>query len=237
MWTKRAKIRVSTVRRISAVIFQAKLIWPLVRNRSKEIVDLLSDVEKIRGERRKAKTNKSKYIGTGSDGGGGWGGSSGGSRYGGFGSDSVGSGSGGAGYGGGGAYDADGDGNYGGSYSGGTSSYSGGGGGRSGDGGAFRDDSGRNGFQEYDAGDDEAPRRSNSLSTATRSTTINQRSNTAPVAAAPPPKAKEPVKEVDLLGDDDFFGSAPATVPAPGIPPPVASVLDGMRSIRFYVLN
>ncbi|KAG5350237.1 hypothetical protein C0989_012010 [Termitomyces sp. Mn162] len=47
-----------------------------VRNRSREIAELLSDVEKIRGERRKAKANKHKYTG-------------GGSRYGGFGSDEL----------------------------------------------------------------------------------------------------------------------------------------------------
>lgn len=61
-----------------------------VRNRAKEIVELLSDVEAIRGERRKAKANRSKYTGTGNDGMG----FGGGSRYGGFGSES-------AGYGGG----------------------------------------------------------------------------------------------------------------------------------------
>ena len=51
-----------------------------VRNRSRELVELLSDVEKIRTERRKAKANKHKYTGTGNDGG-----MSFGSRYGGFG--------------------------------------------------------------------------------------------------------------------------------------------------------
>ena len=46
-------------------------------------------MERIRAERRKAKANKNKYGGTGSDGsGGGFGGS--GSRYGGFGSQDVG---------------------------------------------------------------------------------------------------------------------------------------------------
>lgn len=63
----------------------------LVRNRSRELVELLSDVEKIRAERRKAKANKSKYIGVGNDdmsfesGGGG-------GRYGGYGNDSFGGG-------------------------------------------------------------------------------------------------------------------------------------------------
>ncbi|TCD65817.1 Epsin-3 [Steccherinum ochraceum] len=40
-----------------------------VRNRSRELVELLGDVEKIRTERRKAKNNKHKYTGTGNDGG------------------------------------------------------------------------------------------------------------------------------------------------------------------------
>ncbi len=62
----------------------------IVRNRSKEIVELLSDVERIRTERRKAKANKHKYTGTGNEG---LSFSGGGSRYGGFGSDSLGGGS------------------------------------------------------------------------------------------------------------------------------------------------
>jgi epsin len=46
------------------------------------MVELLSDVEKIRTERRKAKANRHKYIGTGNEG---LSFQSGGSRYGGFG--------------------------------------------------------------------------------------------------------------------------------------------------------
>jgi epsin len=57
-----------------------------VRNRARELVELLSDVEKIRAERRKAKTNRHKYVGTGHDGLG-LSFQSGGSRYGGFGND------------------------------------------------------------------------------------------------------------------------------------------------------
>lgn len=67
-----------------------------VRNRSKELADLLSDLDRVRQERKKAKTNKNKYGGVGNDGmafGGGGGGmsfnSASGSRYGGFGSDSF----------------------------------------------------------------------------------------------------------------------------------------------------
>lgn len=54
-----------------------------VRNRSKELVELLADVDKIRRERKEAKANRSKYVGTGNDG------FSGGGRYGGFGNDSL----------------------------------------------------------------------------------------------------------------------------------------------------
>ncbi len=61
-----------------------------VRNRSKELVELLADVEKIRQERKKAKSNRSKYVGTGNDGFS-FGGSGG--RYGGFGNDSYSGGS------------------------------------------------------------------------------------------------------------------------------------------------
>ncbi|CAL1713578.1 unnamed protein product [Somion occarium] len=165
-----------------------------VRNRSRELVELLADVEKIRAERRKAKANKHKYIGTGNDA---LSFSSGGSRYGGFGSDSVGYGGSSSGYGGGGDYgsrDFD-------SYSGGGSS------------GGFRDSTSRR-FEEYDAGDDDvvAARRSNSLSTPTRSTSTPVRSNTNPAATA---KAPEPTPVVDLLGmDDDFSGSSVSQPPA-----------------------
>ena len=58
-----------------------------VRNRAKELVELLADVDKIRQERKKAKANRSKYVGTGNDGL-----SFGSGRYGGFGSESYGGG-------------------------------------------------------------------------------------------------------------------------------------------------
>jgi hypothetical protein len=58
----------------------------IVRNRAKELADLLSDSEKIRAERRKAKQSKSKYTGVGSDEAG-FGGS--GKKYGGFGSEDL----------------------------------------------------------------------------------------------------------------------------------------------------
>ena len=61
----------------------------IVRNRARELVELLSDVEKIRSERRKAKANRSKYTGVGNDGLS-LGFESGGGRYGGSGGDSLG---------------------------------------------------------------------------------------------------------------------------------------------------
>ncbi|KAL1919726.1 uncharacterized protein VTP21DRAFT_1657 [Calcarisporiella thermophila] len=60
-----------------------------VRNRAKELVEMLGDQEKIKQERKKAKQNKNKYTGISSDIGG-FG--VGASRYGGFGSDSYGAG-------------------------------------------------------------------------------------------------------------------------------------------------
>ena len=69
----------------------------VVRNRAKELSTLLMDVDMIRAERRKAKTNRNKYVGTGNNPS-----SFGGGRYGGFGSDTFSSG---RGYGGG-AYDS-----------------------------------------------------------------------------------------------------------------------------------
>ena len=40
-----------------------------VRNRAKEIAELLSNLDLVRQERRKAKVNRNKYTGTGNDGG------------------------------------------------------------------------------------------------------------------------------------------------------------------------
>lgn len=69
-------------------------VWSLVvRNRAKELTELLMDVDRIRAERRKAKTNRNKYVGTGNDPM-----SFGTGRYGGFGNDTPGRGYGGGGY-------------------------------------------------------------------------------------------------------------------------------------------
>ncbi|KAK4515646.1 uncharacterized protein ATC70_010597 [Mucor velutinosus] len=67
-----------------------------VRNRAKEIVELLGNTDKIRSERKLAKKNRNKYTGVGSDSSGGMrsmglgsAGYGGGSKYVGFGSDSY----------------------------------------------------------------------------------------------------------------------------------------------------
>lgn len=59
-----------------------------VRNRSKELAELLGDVDRIRSERKKARANRNKFGGV--EGGAMSGGMSSGSRYGGFGSEDAG---------------------------------------------------------------------------------------------------------------------------------------------------
>ncbi|KAM5472908.1 Epsin-3, clathrin recruitment and traffic between the Golgi and endosome [Microsporum audouinii] len=121
-----------------------------IRNRSQELAKLLSDVDMIRAERKKAKANRNKFGGfEGGIGVGGFsGGAAGSSRFGGFGSE---------------------DANFGG-FSGGV--Y-GDGGGFNGNTSEFRDASRRsNRFEEYDEGDTSgysAPRRSEPASSRAES--------------------------------------------------------------------
>ncbi|KAJ7258748.1 hypothetical protein B0H12DRAFT_1201785 [Mycena haematopus] len=179
-----------------------------VRNRSRELVELLSDVDKIRSERRKAKANKHKYTGTGNDGGMSFASDSGG-RYGGFGNDSV-------GYGGGDYYN-----------SGGGSSSGAGGGSPS-----FRDDRRPGGFDEYNAGDDEI----GVVNSGRTTSPVNTRAPPMRKSTAPPPPPPPPAPPVNLFDtDDDGFG-APAPAPlinkslpvrAPPAPAaPVGGLLD-----------
>ncbi|KAJ7196041.1 ENTH-domain-containing protein [Mycena pura] len=163
-----------------------------VRNRSRELVELLSDVEKIRAERRKAKANKSKYIGTGNDG---MSFSSDGGRYGGFGNDNQ-------SYGGGGSSDF---------YASGSGSGSGGGHSSSG----FRDRDDRRGFDEYNAGDDEIGAvnsgRSMSPPSSGSRRSVPARKTSAPV---PPPPVAPPV---NLFDTDDDFSAPVAALAAPPV--------------------
>lgn len=168
-----------------------------VRNRAKELAELLSDVDRIRTERKKARASKNKYGGV-EGGAGAYGGMSGGMsgdngfgrRYGGFGSESLefGGYSGGV-YGDGGGF-----------------SGSGSGGGRS---GGFHDEGiSRPGsrtaqkFEEYDEYDDGA--NISSRRAAGSGVSSSTRRKEAP-AVKPPPKKKEP--EVDLFS----FGDEPVS--------------------------
>lgn len=173
-----------------------------VRNRAKELAELLSDVERIRNERKKARANKAKYTGVEGGGGGGFSSSS---RYGGFGSESggYGGGSGGgssaAGYGG---------------YSGGVYGDGGGFGGQADD---FRDTQRRGDqFEEYDEFDEgDRPAK------ATASPARVKRTSVAAAKTPEPPKKKEP--EVDLFSFDE-----PA---APSIPTVSAANSSGLASL------
>ena len=190
-----------------------------VRNRAKELADLLSDVDKIRAERKKARTTKNKYIGVEGGGSGGFSMSnsmssgSGSSnrnsgRFGGFGSDSADFG----GYNGGsgGVY---GDG-------GGFSGQSRNSGGFHDEGGDFRRGSagGSQRYQEYDEYDDPAAARSSSATAAPAP-------RAAPAAAVklPPPQKKAPEPEVNLL--DDLF-PATTTTAAPTASKPATTDFD-----------
>ncbi|KAK4504407.1 hypothetical protein PRZ48_005323 [Zasmidium cellare] len=166
-----------------------------VRNRSKELVELLSDVDRIRTERKKARATKNKYGGVEGGSGLGFGpGSGSSSRYGGFGSESGG-GFPSASYGGG-QRTVYGDG---GGFGGETNDYDEGPGGRGGD-----------AYEEYDEFDDGGAQ-----------ATPGRRKADAPAKAkakkSEPPKPKEP--EVDLFD----FGDEPATTAPAAIPAPSSS--------------
>jgi epsin len=158
-----------------------------VRNRAKELADMLGDVERIRAERKKARASKNKYTGVE---GGAMGGFSSGSssRYGGYGNDS-------------------GPGGYGG-YSGGVYGDGGGFGGQTSD---FQDTSSRaDKFEEYDEFD-EADKPSES---STRPKRTTERASVTKKAAEPP-KKKAP--EVDLFSfDDPAPSSSAAPLPSNG---------------------
>jgi epsin len=174
-----------------------------VRNRSKELTDLLSDVEKIRAERKKARTTRNKYSGVEGGAGAGLGASS--SRYGGF---EGGSGGGGS------------------TFGGQTRGVYGDGGGF---GGETHDDydeggqtKGNDRFDEYDEFDDggaqAAPGRRKADAAASRKPATASSS----AAAKKPEPAKPKAPEVDLFefGDDEpaTFTSAPAAPSSFNIP-------------------
>ncbi len=147
-----------------------------VRNRAKELADLLGDVDRIRTERKKARANRNKFGGVegGMGLGGGFSGSGGSTRYGGFGSESA-------------------------EYGGHSGGVYGDGGGFGGQDPSFNETQQRRDrfdeYDEYDEGETAAtpPRRKEPASSAARR---------EPKKAEPPkPKAPEPV--ADLLAWDD----------------------------------
>jgi len=146
-----------------------------VRNRAKELAELLGDVDRIRAERKKARANRNKFGGV--EGSGGMSGSmSGSSRYGGFGSED-------AGFGG---------------YSGGTYGDGGGFGGNTSSGfqdsGASGSNTRRDRFDEYDEEDD-----------GTASTPARRKVDPMPSSSAKKKAEPKKAPEVDLFefGDDE----------------------------------
>ncbi|KAF2858995.1 ENTH-domain-containing protein [Piedraia hortae CBS 480.64] len=147
-----------------------------VRNRSKELAELLGDVEKIRAERKKARATRNKYRGV--EGGAGIG-SSGGGRYGGFGNETVTSA-------------------YGSTFGGSTRAVYGDGGGFGGETDEYESSSRRGRaerFEEYDEFDDSGAQ----ATPARRRTEMNSTPKSSKKAEVAKPK--EP--EVDLLGFGD----------------------------------
>lgn len=181
-----------------------------VRNRAKEIADILGDVDRIRQERRKARSNKNKYTGGGN---GEFVPGSGTGRYGGFGSDSY--------WAGGGVAP-------------GAGSSSGGGGGGS----AARESFEEYDAGDYEETPAERPRPSSSTTRASGSRTSQAPASAKkeapkvadlfsfddddePAAPAPAPAAKPAAASAavdDSFGDDfDDFQAAPASA-APAAP-------------------
>lgn len=175
-----------------------------VRNRANELASMLSDVDKIRTERRKARANRNKYQGVE----GGMFNTASGSRYGGFGSESAGAGGSSSRYGGSGGFNGGASGDD--DFRGARTSSSG-----------FQDSQQRTEYDEYEGADDfdERPPRTSSRGTASSGR------NAASAPSAPPKgsakRAAEPPKKVaNLLDfDDDEPTPAPAAAPAAAAAP------------------
>ncbi|KAK8251311.1 hypothetical protein IWZ00DRAFT_523184 [Phyllosticta capitalensis] len=167
-----------------------------VRNRAKELAELLSDVDRIRAERKKARATRNKYVGV--EGGVGLGGGfSGGSRYGGFGNEersNYGAYSGGV-YGDGGGFGGEMDSGYHGS---GSSSR-------------------RDRFDEYDEYDEGAVAAPGRRQADAQRAGTRREAGGTPVKKEEPPKPKQP--ELDLFSFDEpeqssSNGKAPASMAA-----------------------
>jgi len=162
-----------------------------VRNRAKELAELLSDVDRIRAERKKARSNRNKFGGV--EGGPGMsGGMSSGSRYGGFGSEDAG------GYGG---------------YSGGVYGDGGGFGGNT---GGFQDPGNRRDrFEEYDEYDEGAAT-SSARRKADHPPAASSSRREAGKTEKSKPKAKEPEVDLFSFGDEDIASGPALAAPTNG---------------------
>ncbi|KAI0396436.1 hypothetical protein F5Y17DRAFT_102217 [Xylariaceae sp. FL0594] len=157
-----------------------------VRNRAKELAELLGDVERIRAERKKARANKAKYTGVEGGVGGGFSSSS---RYGGFGAES-------AGYGG---------------YSGGVYGDGGGFGGQTDE---WRDHGSRaDKFEEYDEFDEGT---SGSSSSRPKQPERTERVGAKKTTPAQPPKKKEPEVDLFSFDDPEPAQAATSAAPTSG---------------------
>lgn len=151
-----------------------------MRNRSKELAEMLSDVDRIRAERKKARNNRTKFGGV--EGGGMSSGLSSGSRYGGFGSEDSSS------YG---------------AYSGGV--Y-GDGGGYGGNTSSFQDSSSRRDrFEEYDEFDEGATKSPTRRKPEASSASAAKREP----KTAEPPKKKETEIDILAFDDDEVPPETP----------------------------
>jgi epsin len=170
---------------------------------------MLGDVERIRAERKKARSNKAKYTGVEGGAMGGFSGSSGGSgggRYGGFGSESAGYGGSSAGYGG---------------YSGGVYGDGGGFGGQPDE---WRDPDNHSRADKFEAYDEYDEGGATSSSSRPKQAERVERVGVKKTTPAPPPKKKEP--EVDLFSFDD-----PAPVPAAASTVAPTSASSGLAAL------
>lgn len=143
-----------------------------VRNRSKELAEMLGDVDRIRAERKKARTNRNKFGGV--EGGSLGGGLSSGSKYGGFGNEDSGS------YG---------------TYSGGV--Y-GDGGGYGGNTSGFQDSTRRDRFEEYDEFDEGATKSPTRRRTETSASTAKRE----PKQVEPPKKKEPEIDILGFDDDE-----------------------------------
>lgn len=185
-----------------------------VRDKAKQLVDMLNDNDMIRTEREKAGRLRNKYVGIGSGIGGGMGGGYSGSNN--F--------SGGGGYSGGVGYSAGGGGGYTGSsgYSGGeNTSFSGGGGSYVGSGGDLKghqekDKNYSSRYADDDRGDGSDGSESEEEARSKRRTASSKRKAAAKKKEEPilkeKPAAKPSSAEPSLL-DSDFFSAAPVAAP------------------------